>query len=490
MGTLGANRLTKISTNIRYAREHPIRVEALPPTKQAILIVETTTYTPRRQTSGLPRRDLGRANQRRKTSTQEANHTGSEHKTTSLFVLTFLIGLVIPWIIFVGPVRLSAYRVILLVTFVPCLLIWATGRAGRIRMADIFVFLYAGWCSLSLIVVHGFSEAIQSSGILFIETVGSYLLARCYIRNSDDFRKLVSILFAIFIVLLPFAAIEAVTGVNVSRKFFSIFMQSFPDTYSDPRWGLRRVQSVFEHPILFGVCSASIFAMTYLVLGYGESFVKRGLKTGLVGATAFLSLSAGPISALAVQGMLLIWNSILANNIFRWKILWLIIIIAYLFISVLSNQSVPAFYITHFSFQQESAYYRILIWEFGTNSVLHHPVFGTGFGEWLRPSWMPPSIDMFWLTHAVFYGLPGAILMGLIFFSAYLPISFKNNLPNKENNYRLAYIIAMTGFFLVGWTVHFWNASYVLFIFILGSGIWILDCCDNKPPAVSRHAVA
>jgi hypothetical protein len=33
----------------------------------------------------------------------------------------------------------------------------------------------------------------------------------------------------------------------------------------------------------------------------------------------------------------------------------------------------------------------------------------------------------------------------------------------------------MTGFFLVGWTVAFWDAAYVLFLFLLGSGVWILD---------------
>ena len=33
----------------------------------------------------------------------------------------------------------------------------------------------------------------------------------------------------------------------------------------------------------------------------------------------------------------------------------------------------------------------------------------------------------------------------------------------------------MTGFFLVGWTVHFWMATYVLFMFLLGSGMWLLE---------------
>ena len=33
----------------------------------------------------------------------------------------------------------------------------------------------------------------------------------------------------------------------------------------------------------------------------------------------------------------------------------------------------------------------------------------------------------------------------------------------------------MTAFFVVAWTVHFWNATYVLFMFLMGSGVWMLD---------------
>jgi hypothetical protein len=41
--------------------------------------------------------------------------------------------------------------------------------------------------------------------------------------------------------------------------------------------------------------------------------------------------------------------------------------------------------------------------------------------------------------------------------------------------YRLGYLITMCSFFLAGWTVHFWNGTYVLFLFLLGSGYWMLD---------------
>ena len=224
--------------------------------------------------------------------------------------------------------------------------------------------------------------------------------------------------------------------------------------------------------------------MVHMVLGYQQPFFRRALKTGLVGATAFLSLSAGPITAIAAQGMLLAWNWLLGPIKERWKLLWLAVLGAYVLVASVSTQSVPAFYVTHFSFDRDTAYYRLLIWHYGSGSVLRHPLFGTGLGEWDRPIWMPPSIDMFWLANAVFYGLPAGLLMIALFFSIYIPVAFKKGLSHRAGDYRIAYLITLTGFFLVGWTVHFWNSSYVLFLFLLASGVWMLDSTMNGQKSV------
>lgn len=33
----------------------------------------------------------------------------------------------------------------------------------------------------------------------------------------------------------------------------------------------------------------------------------------------------------------------------------------------------------------------------------------------------------------------------------------------------------MMGMFLAGWTVHYWNATYVLMMFLMGAGAWFAD---------------
>jgi hypothetical protein len=91
----------------------------------------------------------------------------------ALPVKLFLVGLILPWIIPLGSLNLSAYRIVLLVAFVPCSVLWMQGRAGRIRLPDLGLMLFNLWAAVGLAVVHGVGPAIQLGGMLFIEGMGS-----------------------------------------------------------------------------------------------------------------------------------------------------------------------------------------------------------------------------------------------------------------------------------------------------------------------------
>ena len=125
---------------------------------------------------------------------------------------------------------MSVYRIVLLVMVLPCLGMWMAGKAGRIRTADIALLLFWFWCTLSLIVIHGMALSVQPSGIVFIETLGPYLLARCYIRDADDFYNVIQLLFRIVVLLLPFAIFEFVSGQNISRELFAAILPTLSDT--------------------------------------------------------------------------------------------------------------------------------------------------------------------------------------------------------------------------------------------------------------------
>jgi len=214
---------------------------------------------------------------------------------------------------------------------------------------------------------------------------------------------------------------------------------------------------------------------------------RRRLPAALVAGTSFLSLSSAAVAGLALQGALMSWNSLLKRYGGRWKILWSLLIAAVLVIEFGSNQTPIKFYISHFTFDSQTAWFRILTWDYASASVLNHPLFGIGFAEWDRPKWMASdSIDNFWLVTAVRYGIPAIVL--LIGSCLWLAIAVSvRRLPDKAlEDYRVAYLICIITYFVVGTTVHFWASTYVWFMFLLGSGAWLLDARANDKGSAKR----
>jgi hypothetical protein len=419
---------------------------------------------------------------------QKLESRRAERKRIRWPVFLFLLALVVPWVIYIESLRMSIYRIVLLVMVLPCLGMWMTGKAGRIRTGDMALLLFSFWCTLSLIVIHGISPSVQPAGIGFVETLGPYLLARCYIHDADDFYNVVRLLFRIVVLLLPFAIVEFVTGQNISRELFAAILPTLSDAMP-PRLGLTRVQSVFDHPIVFGLCTGGIFALVHLVLGYQRDLFQRSFRTGIVGATSILSLSSGPVIAITAQGGLLLWNSLLGAIKIRWKILIGLLVLLVLSIEAVANRSALDIVVSYFLFEPGSYWFRLVIWTYGSASVSNHPLFGVGLNEWERPEWMASSIDNFWLFLAVRYGLPAAFLMLLAFVSIFSAVGLRKGLDAKLIEYRTGFLITMTAFFLVGWTVHFWDAAYVLFLFLMGSGVWMLDVRPKERAASQAQGV-
>lgn len=396
-------------------------------------------------------------------------------KGLSILVVLFLIGLIIPSMIHLGSLRLSAYRVVLLLVTVPCLFMWVSGRAGRMRIPDFAILLFWGWSALSFTVLHGFGPMLERNGIFFLETVGTYFLARCYIRTAEDFHAMVRVLYRTVLVMLPFAIYETLTADALIMRIFGLFSETAGAIAKEPRLGLYRVQGPFEHQILFGVYCGSMLAMVHLVLGYGESAGRRWRRSGIVAFTAFLALSSGPLAAQLVQILLLGWNWMLRNFAARWKLLTGMAAGGIALIETVANRSTPEILISYFAFNAWTAMNRLRIWEHGSANVMDNPLFGLGLNDWVRPFWMLPSIDMFWLVPAMRNGIPAVLFLAMAVLGIFLSAAFRKGLDARTSAYRTGYLISMMGLILAGWTVHYWNATYVLLIFMIGAGAWFAD---------------
>jgi O-antigen ligase len=384
-----------------------------------------------------------------------------------------LIG--VPWIINIGPLRMSAYRILLCLAFLPCLFYWLCGKAGGIKAADISVIAFSAWIGVSLIAVNG-QEGLQSAGIALLETLGPYFLARCCIRNADDFRSFSKALFSLVAILLPLVAIETATGWTATLHIFRILHPTFPDAGMTPRAGFWRAQGPYDHPILLGVVCGSAFTFTYLVLGYGKSAARKYGFAGVVVLATACSLSSGPLLGIFLQVLVVGWKRL--AGVIGLTTLWAATILALAAAQVMSwvtNRSIVDMTIGRLTFDPMSYWFRNLIWEYGWSSVWNNPWLGTGLNEWIRPAWMPASIDNFWLYFSVKHGLPASLLIGLSVAICVVSVGMKGGLDKRLSDYRCAYLATVLSLCMMGFTVHFWNAAYVLVLLVLGSGVWIVD---------------
>lgn len=412
----------------------------------------------------------------------------------ALPVKVFLVSVAIPGTVDLGPLSLSFCRIVLLVALLPCLVRWLSRGAGPIRSADIAAMLFCIWYGVSFAATEGLSAAIEPAGINMIEVAGAYFLARCYIRSYGEFYSMIHTLFMIMLALLPFAVVETFTGRNILAEFFGLFLDTDDALAGNIRLGLRRANSVFDHPIIFGVAAAVLLPLTHLVLGANSSVLRRWGRDLVIVCLTLLSLSSAPIGLTALLIALLTWDALLRFFPFRWHVVALALVSAYFGVDILSSQTPVEFFIHHFTFDGQTGWYRLLIWDYGTASVVANPLFGIGLEEWARPSWMvSSSVDNFWLIHFIRTGVPGGVLMLTIFGLAALSVARVVAPDDGVRRCQTAYLLTLIGLFFTGATVHFWGTALVLLLFIVGSGMWITEtetCSDADPtrfdPAQAR----
>jgi hypothetical protein len=408
-------------------------------------------------------------------------------RKTSLLIPIFVFSLALPFFFYLGPTRLSPYRLVLVMTFIPCLMAWLSGSIGRIRPPDVLMLLTATWGAVVLVGMHGMDNRLQSAGIFVIETFGTFLFARRYIRDIYAFQRMVRSLVLMVIFLLPFAAYENFTGSPILIELFGKILPVYNVIGSEARWGLRRAQGTFEFSILFGVVCSSAFALSFYVNGAAAR--RRGLlRSGLVGMAVVSSLSSGPLLSLFVQAILIIWDKVTASVSRRWGILATIVITAYFVVDLSSNRTPFDVFISYLTFNAETSYMRVHIWHYGTEAVMLHPIFGHGMDDWERPEWMGSSVDNFWLVTALRYGIPGFLFTACSFLSACFGLGRLRNLSFKVAQCRKGLIITICGLAFAICTVHVWDAPYVLIIFLLGSGMWIFDHRNVVAPASTAAA--
>ncbi len=409
-----------------------------------------------------------------------ANMTAAiRHLPWPATVLMFTLLVPFEATILVGPLRFFAYRIVLLLAFIPALLQVSARGGGRLRTVDVLITLHVAWVCLSFGLVHGPGQALESGGIYAIETLGAYLVARTCIRDARSFRAFGLLLAAIAIGLMALTVPETLTGKPLVRVFFgNIFGHAYYGY--GIRSGLLRASGPFPHPILYGVfCSSALGLSWYLLKPH--SLLKRMLIALLIICSSMLSLSAGAMIAIAVQLLLICWDCSLGRMRYKWTCLALVLVLGYAGLEVLSRAPLMHHILSHLTFDKTTAFHRLYIWEYGTDVVRQHPFFGIGYSDWAwaRPEWMRPSVDNFWLLVAMRHGLPAVALLAAGILS--IMVGLMRRPQGSTASLAKGWLVSIAGLLVAGATVHLWDQLLVLLFFALGASVWMLE-------AQKRHA--
>lgn len=315
---------------------------------------------------------------------------------------------------YVGDLAFYADRIGLLLAL-PWVIKKLMDGAIRFVLPDILVFVASGWMVVSMIVHYGFSAGLQSGGSQALDATVGYFLARISFRSLRDIR-LALIFFAPGVFLAGMSMmVESVLQRPIIEPLAQSIFGPLPlfeggvatgetkEIRQMFRLGLMRAKGPFSHSILGGIYMSSL-ASLYLLSGI------RGWPK-LLGTMASL-FSVFSISSAALIGLF----SSLALTTYEWlqehvrELSWTILIVigltGVLTLELVSHSGLSGIVARYLTLDRGTAYYRQLIWQFGSASVWAHPLFGIGYADYDRPLWMiNASVDAHWLLLAMRFGV-------------------------------------------------------------------------------------
>lgn len=391
--------------------------------------------------------------------------------TAPRLLLLVIAVLLIPGTFQIAGSVLSPYRVLLLALFPILVRRWVTDTGGRPGAVDLLALASCLWLGLGLIVNHGLST-IPRATIVVVELFGGYLVGRTLIRNRIDHKNYFRFLTIAFLVLMPFAVIEILTGFNTLRTIAE-FVFNVPRRQSNlgQRFGLTRAMGPLEHPILFGMIASMGVANVFYIYRTSLQGVIRAM---LFAFMTFTTLSSGPLLSVFCQLCLMAWDRALAFLRFRWLLLAYLVLLGLLAIRIGAEFEIRDFIVNRLSYSQGSAEGRLINLDYGMMEVRQHPVFGIGLNDWTRPWWRAnePTFDNFWLGYAMRYGVPTFAFLALAWGLSFARIAMQKTLSPEETDYRRGYLMTLTGLTLVLGTVNIWNATSVFVMIYIGAGGW------------------
>lgn len=380
-----------------------------------------------------------------------------------------------------------AYRIAMFCC-VPWLVMRVVRREFPISGIDLLVFTATGWMTVSYVGYYGVARGLPSGIALTLDYLLGYLVARASIRSTRDLRHVLilfapGLLFAGGLVML-----EALTHVAIAHPLAGSIFGKFTAaelgvregmlTNNDIRLGMKRGTGPFPHPIHAGIYLGTMLAL----------YLSAGLKGwprifGTTGSLlAFFSLSSAGLLSLLLVFSAFSYDFIRKRTVFlNWPILLGGLALIYVLLDQVSQKGAISVLI-RYTLDPQTGYFRQLIWQYGSQSVMHHPLFGIGTTPYERLPWMVPSVDNQWLALAIKHGLVTSVVLLIACIATIWKLGLRRaRVSVADSTMLFGSVVAIFVLMLDGFTVSYYNLMPIMFMSVLGIGVSLSQFVGHVP---------
>ena len=377
--------------------------------------------------------------------------------------------------LYISGLRLPPHRVALILLFPFAIWKLLAQRGLKFRTFDLAFIAFNVW-TVGIYMYHlGQDEGLVFGGSLALESLGSYLVARAWIRDIDIFKATLRIMALAVAAAALIALPETLLGQTFTHDFLKTVTGYVHPTAVETRLHLTRAYGTFDHPIHYGTFCAALLAMFW----YSETRPKdRYKRVALLAGATFLGLSSAPILCLILQSAMLLWEHQTRGIKSRTAITLAVLAGLYAGASLVMSRSPINFIATGMTLDSWTGYYRLQIWENGLLNVYANPWTGIGLNDWERPWWMASStVDAFWLVTMLRAGVPALLLLicGIVLLTRSVKRRGLTHPDFAVRRLARGWTMSLIALVLVGTTVHFWNVLHAFLFFFFGLAGWMAD---------------
>jgi len=343
----------------------------------------------------------------------------------------------------------------------------------QLSLCDFLALATAVWCVGAIMLNDGFRPYAL---VEILEFLGGYMFGRAFFFGPRSLQVFVRVFKVVVSSVIFLAVLDLLSGRRFTAEMFStIFPMNVDLTEVQFRYNLVRATSTFPTAELYGTfcaVAAGIFLFSE------RTTVRKIIFSGIAVFGCVLSISSGPVLALAIVLAAFGYDRLLKQYPGRWRS-FIKLVLAFVILFFVADVVFRGNELMHpllilvrnLTFDPQTGYYRVDQWEHAMPIIMASPWVGNGFNfSVVAGDNMLLSVDNFFLVMAWRFGFPAVILFVLTMASA----SQSGRGPGAwgANSYmhdmRVGFSLAVWTFAMVGITVHLWDATWIFWSLCIG----------------------